>query len=198
MTTWEGGIRLPMLVRWPGHIAPRTELNGIQSHEDVFTSLAAAAGVTDIAARLAEGDSLGTDTTYRCYIDGVNQLDYWTGASDESARDHFLYYSESSLEAVRWKQWKVHFTTRTGYYGVNTTLEIPWLFNIRQDPFETYEQAPGPRAEISQHKTYLIGQMISIALSHLTTLHEYPPRQAGRTLNISKRFEEFVRSLAPT
>jgi arylsulfatase len=195
MTTWEGGIRVPMLVRWPGHIEPRTELNGIQSHEDVFTTLAAAAGVPDIAARLAHGDDLGTDTVYRCHIDGFDQLDYWTGRTDESARDHFFYYSESSLDAVRWKQWKLHFRSRTGYYGVNTTYEIPWLFNIRQDPFETYEQAPGPRAESSQHKTYLIGHLIRIAMDHLATMQEYPPRQRGRTLNISRRLEQFLESL---
>ena len=195
MTTWEGGVRLPMMVRWPGNIPPRSELNGIQCHEDVFTTLAAAAGVPDIRERLADGDSLGTDITYRCYIDGVNQLDYWTGARDASARNHFFYYSESNLQAVRWNQWKVHFTTRDGYYGYNTTMEIPWLFNIRQDPFESYHQAPGPRADNTQHKTYMVGELARMAIVHLATLKEYPPRQGGRTLNINKRIEEFMRSL---
>jgi arylsulfatase len=97
---------------------------------------------------------------------------------------------------VRRNQWKAHFTTRSGYYGVSTTLEIPWLFNVRQDPFESYEQAPGPRAETSQHKTYLIGELVRMAVAHLATLKEYPPRQAGRTLNISKLIDELVRSLA--
>ncbi|MFY4730028.1 sulfatase-like hydrolase/transferase [Nitrospira sp. BLG_2] len=60
MTTWEGSIRVPMMVRWPGKIPAGTELNGVQSHEDVFVTLAAVAGATDVKQRLAKGDALGT------------------------------------------------------------------------------------------------------------------------------------------
>ena len=94
MTTWEGGVRVPMLVRWPDRIEPGTELNGIQSHEDVFTTLSAAAGVADIRERIAAGDTLGTDVEHKNYIDGVDNLDYWCGATDESARDAYVYYAE--------------------------------------------------------------------------------------------------------
>ncbi|GLS34113.1 C-terminal region of aryl-sulfatase [Mesorhizobium albiziae] len=82
----------------------------------------------------------------RNYIDGVNNLDYWTGKTDKSARNFMLYYAESHLQAVRKDQWKLHFASRDGYYGPTTHLEVPWVFNIRQDPFESYDQAPGPRA----------------------------------------------------
>ena len=195
MTTWEGGVRLPMMVRWPGQIPERSELNGIQCHEDVFVTLATAAGVPDIARRLADGDDLGTDTTYRVYIDGVDQLDYWTGASPTSARDHILYYSETSLQAIRWRQWKLHFATRDGYYGPTTQLEAPWVFNVRQDPFESYEQAPGPRATTTQHKTYL-GRVINpIIAEHIASLRDYPPRQRPATLSIARRIEALMNTL---
>ena len=196
MTTWEGGVRLPMMVRWPGRIPARSELNGIHSHEDAFVTLAAAAGVADTKVRLAAGDDLGTDITYRCYIDGFDQLDYWTGATDTSARDHFFYYSESSLQAVRWNQWKLHFSTRSGYYGTTTTMEIPWFFNIRQDPFESYDQAPGPRADTTQHKTYLGQKLTGLVTEHLATFRDYPPRQKATTLNVSKRLDALLNSLA--
>ncbi|MNQ78560.1 Arylsulfatase [compost metagenome] len=70
-TTWEGGVRVPMLVRWPGKIKPGSVSNGIQTHEDIFTTLAAAAGVPDVAARLRESNNV--------HIDGVNNLEHWQG-----------------------------------------------------------------------------------------------------------------------
>lgn len=184
MTTWEGGVRVPMLVRWPGKIPAGSELNGIQSHEDVFTTLSAAAGVPDIRERIAAGDKLGTDVEHKNYIDGVNNLDYWMGKSDKSARDEYLYYMESRLMAVRVNQWKAHFATRDGYYGPTTKLEIPWLFNLRQDPQESYEQAPGPRATTSQQKSYLFNEILDRLSAHMATIAKYPPRQKGSSLSI--------------
>ncbi|MCJ8159557.1 arylsulfatase [Sphingomonas sp. LaA6.9] len=194
MTTWEGGIRVPMMVRWPGHIPPGRELNGIHCGEDVFATLAAAAGAGDIKGRLANGGKLGSGSiAYKCHIDGLDQLDYWTGATDQSARDIFFYYAESHLQAMRWNQWKLHFATRNGYYGTTTELEIPWLFNIRQDPFETYDQAPGPRADVSQRKSGLMNIMLSKIHEHLATFEAYPPRQAATTLKIDDMIEKMTR-----
>jgi arylsulfatase len=184
MSTWEGGVRVPMMVRWPGKIKPGTELNGIQSHEDVFTTLSAAAGVTDIRERIAKGDKLGTDVEKKNYIDGVDNLAYWTGKSDKSARDEFFYYMESRLMAVRVNQWKGHFAIRDGYYGATTKLEIPQLFNVRQDPFESYDQAPGPRATVTQQKTYLFNEFLERIGKHMATLQQYPPKQKSSSLSI--------------
>ena len=184
MTTWEGGVRVPMLVRWPGKIQQGSELNGIQSHEDVFTTLSAAAGVPDIRERIAKGDKLGTSVEHKNYIDGVNNLDYWTGKTNESARDEFIYYAESRLQAIRVNQWKAHFFVRDGYYGTTTKLEIPWLFNVRQDPYESYEQAPGPRATLTQQKTYLFNDVMDRLGRHMATLQKYPPKQKGSSLSV--------------
>lgn len=185
-------MRVPMLARWPGHIPPGRELNGIQAHEDVFVTLAAASGIPDIKERLAQGDTLDTDVTHRCSIDGVNNLAYWTGTRETSARDSFIYYAEATIQAVRWRQWKLHFATRDGYYGTTTATELPLFFNLRQDPFESYDQAPGPRAELSQHKTYLGAAVMSVIQAHLATLREYPPRQRAATLNVAKVIEAMM------
>ena len=185
MTTWEGGVRVPMLVRWPGRIRPRTELNGIQSHEDVFTTLSAAAGVPDIRERIAAGDKLGTDVEHRNYIDGVDNLAYWTGRTDESARDEYLYYAESQLQAIRINQWKAHFFVRDGYYGHTTKLDIAYLFNVRQDPYESYDQAPGPRATVTQQKTWLYNDVMTRLARHMATLQKYSPQQKGSSLSVA-------------
>ena len=198
MTTWEGGVRVPMLVRWPGQIAPRTELNGIQSHEDIFTTLAAAAGIPDIRERIANGDKLGTDVEHRNHIDGVNNLDYWTGKTDKSARNTFIYYAESNLQAVRINQWKAHFFTRSGYYGVTTKLDIPWIYNVRQDPYESFDNAPGARATLTQHKTYAYNAILEILGAHMASLAKYPPRQKSTSLSISEMMEKIMSSIPNT
>ena len=195
MTTWEGGVRVPMMVRWPGKITPGTELNGIQSHEDVFTTLAAAVGVPDIRERIAKGDKLGTDVEHKNYIDGVNNLDYWTGTAKESARDEFIYYAEANLQALRINQWKVHFFVRDGYYGRTRKLDIPYLFNVRQDPFESFESAPGARATVTQHKTWLFNATLERLARHAATLRKYPPRQKSSSLSIAEMMQKLTESV---
>jgi len=198
MTTWEGGVRVPMMVRWPGKIKPGTELNGIQSHEDVFTTLSAAAGIPDIRERIAKGDKLGTDTEHKNYIDGVNNLDYWTGKTDKSARNNFIYYAESNLQAVRINQWKAHFFTRSGYYGVTTKLDIPWIYNLRQDPYESFDSAPGARATITQQKTYAYNAILNVLGHHMATLAKYPPKQRSTSLSISEMMDKVMSSMSDT
>ena len=192
MTTWEGGVRVPMLLRWPGQVKPGTELNGIQSHEDLFTTLAAAGGVPDIKARLAQGDALGTAVPKKSFIDGVDNTRYWTGAAPESARSTFFYYEESALRAIRINQWKVAFGTRDGYYGTSTTHPIPLLVNLRQDPFESYLQAPGPRAEISQRKTYMFNMVLETLYQHVGTLKAFPPTQKAASLDVNQIIQSLV------
>ena len=195
MTTWEGGVRVPMLVRWPGKIEPRSERNGIQSHEDVFTTLAAVAGIPDIRERIAKGDKLGTDTVKKNYIDGVNNLDYWLGKSDKSARDEYIYYAESNLQAIRVNQWKMHFYVRDGYYGTTKKLELPYLYNIRQDPYETYGMDPMLQHNMFQHKTYMFNAALERIQEHLKTLQEYPPQQKPATLSIGDMVKSILNSM---
>ncbi len=192
MTTWEGGVRVPMLVRWPGKIKPGSEFNGIQAHMDVFATLAAAAGVNydDLRQRLMKGDKLGTDTEKKVYLDGVNNLDYWTGKSDQSARDDFIYWAEAAPQAIRVNQWKAHFSTRDGYYGTTTKLEIPWVFNLRQDPFESYNQAPFPLGQLPQHKSWMFNVVTAKMGAHLKTLMEYPPSQKPTSMSVEKLIEQ--------
>ena len=195
MTTWEGGVRVPMLVRWPAQIKAGGELNGIQSHEDVFTTLAAAAGITDIRERIAKGDDLGTGVVKRNYIDGLNNFDYWTGKSDESARIEYLYYAESNLQAIRVKQWKMHFYVRDGYYGTTKKLELPYIYNIRQDPFESYSQYPMLSNNMFQHKTYMFNAALERIMGHLETLQQYPPKQKAATLSIGEMVKGILNSM---
>jgi arylsulfatase len=129
MTTYEGGVRVIFLLRWPGVIKPGQILDGIQAHQDMFTSFAADAGVTNVAEQIAKEK--------KQYIDGVNDLDWWTGKSADSARHHFLYDYESDITAVRMGPWKIHMATREDDYDTVTKRVL--FFNLRSDRFESYD-----------------------------------------------------------
>ena len=109
LSTWEGGMRAPCVIRWPGHIKPGTVLN------DIFSSLDWVPTFVEIAGG-PKGDGLKKQIEQGAYpgivkttLDGVNQIDYLTGKSDKSARDSFLYYSGKQPSAVRYKNWKMYF-----------------------------------------------------------------------------------------
>ncbi len=182
MTTWEGGVRAPFLVRWPARIPAGLKLNGISSHEDVLPTVAAAIGRPNIAEELKE--------SHKVHIDGVNNLAYWTGESKESARNHFFYYYETSLTAVRVGPWKMHFATKPDglYYGDLVFHTMPKLFNLRKDPYEHYDGVTGFHQIM--RKSWVMQPAIALLTDHIKTFVEFPPRQEAASLNINEAIEK--------
>src|SRR5262249_43332017 len=107
-TTWEGGVRVPCMIRWPGVIPAGRVSNEVQSHEDVYVTLASAAGLPDLKEKALDGVELG-GTTYKVHLDGYDNSDHWTGKSEKSARREYFYYDETDLMAVRVDAWKLAF-----------------------------------------------------------------------------------------
>jgi arylsulfatase A-like enzyme len=184
MTTYEGGVRVISLLRWPGVIKPGQILNGIQAHQDMFTSLAAAAGVTNVAEKI--------EREKKQYIDGVNNLDWWTGKSADSARHHFLYYYESDITAVRMGPWKIHMATRENYYDTVTKRVL--FFNLRSDPFESYDNKDSA-GHMMQRMSWLFEPMGELIAEHVKTLAKYPPVQGGASFDMSSVVSEFLQKV---
>ncbi len=140
LTTWEGGMRAPAVIRWPGHIKPGTVLNDIFASYDwmpTFVEIAGGAKGNDLNKQIMAGKYPGIVKTK---LNGVNQLDYLTGKSATSARDTFFYYGGPVPSAVRYKNWKIYFAMASeantgGLMGVHT-FHWPLVANIRRDPFE--------------------------------------------------------------
>lgn len=173
-TTWEGGVRVPLLIRWPEKIKAGSKSNGIQDHTDLFTTLATAGGVDNIADKLK--------TSHKVYIDGVNNLDHWMGKGP-SARNFELYYNESDFTAVRIGNWKSHFMTREGFFDYNRPSAL--LVNLRQDPFE--QRLDWKSREIAMKLGIAWGgQVQDLVGAHMKTLAMYPPRQKGASLTIKQ------------
>ncbi|UVE19582.1 arylsulfatase [Pseudomonas sp. LS44] len=185
MTTYEGGVRVPSMLRWPGMVQPGQIKNGIQAHQDMFTSLAAAAGVADVAEQVKKDK--------KQYIDGINNLDYWSGKSPESKRTSMLYYIESKLTAVRMGPWKMHFSTKEDYYAAVQPRFAPLMFNLRSDPFESYDSKDS-YGQLIQKNSWISGPMSELIGAHLKTLAEYPPVQAAKSFDRSNLVQDFLRS----
>ncbi|MBY6209104.1 MULTISPECIES: arylsulfatase [Halomonas] len=183
MTTYEGGVRVPSMIRWPGEIPSNTVLNGIQGHQDMFTSLAAAAGIDDPADQVM--------TNKNQYIDGVNNLPYWKGERDQSARDHIFHYYESKLTAIRMGPWKFHFSTKEDYYDNLVPRTVPLVFNLRMDPYESYDSSDS-YGHLMQKISWLIQPMSVLMQEHLESLAEYPPVQGGSSFDMSNVVEDFT------
>lgn len=183
MTTYEGGVRVPSMIRWPGQLEAGKTLNGIQAHQDMFTTLASAAGIEDVAALAMEQEQQ--------FIDGVDNLAYWKGEQAASNRTHIFHYYESVLTAVRMGPWKFHFSTKEDYYANVIPRTVPLVFNIRMDPFESYDTTDS-YGHLLQKVSWLIQPMGTLMGQHLQSLAEYPPVQGGTSFDMSNVVEEFL------
>jgi len=142
-TSYEGGFRVPAIIRWPGHIKPGSVENGIISGLDWFPTLVAAAGNPNITDQLLKGVKLG-DRTYKNHLDGYNQLPMLTGTGP-SARHELYYFSGPVLGAIRIDDFKFQFLQQPyGWPGEKITTDMPMIVNLRQDPFE---RTPSIRGE---------------------------------------------------
>jgi arylsulfatase A-like enzyme len=171
-TTWEGGVRVPFLVRWPARVPAGSVSNEINEHLDCFTTLAAAAGVPDVVERMRR--------EHNVFIDGVNQLDHWTAPTGkaEAADDVVFMYNEATLTAMRLGKWKYHFQVRDGFFDyLKPSAEI---FNLKMDPFEKHSGTKNN--DVSMKKAFLGGFVRDAIAEHAKSLTDFPPRQKGGTL----------------
>jgi arylsulfatase len=199
-TTWEGGVRVPLLIKWPGKIEPRTTLNGVQSHEDLYVSLAAAAGMPDLKSEMLSGKEMG-DMTYKVHLDGFDNVDYWTGKTDKSARRANFYYDETDLMAVRVDAWKMHIGIKPdgSWWDEKYYPSVPYVFNLLMDPMEkmdpqSHEWGYAGRKFFAK-KMWAPTAASPFLAAHLKSLQAFPPRQAADSLSMKKAIEQAMKKM---
>ena len=188
---------MPMMVRWPGQIAPGQVSNEIISLMDWFPTLLAAAGEPDVKATLLSGTTID-GRSYRVHLDGYNFLPYFLGQTEEGPREEMFYFTDDgSISALRFNDWKLNFTTQRAH-GMEVwsepfvTERMPVIVNLRMDPFER-----------AQHESMLYGKWMFDHLfilvpaqayvgNFLATFHEYPPRQKPGSLSLDRVLEELA------
>jgi arylsulfatase len=192
---WEGGFRVPFLIRWPGKIQPGKVVNGITSHEDVLPTVLAAAGEPDVVAKCKAGYTAG-EKSFKVHLDGFNQLPYLTGQAKDSARDEFVYYGETALYAIRYRNWKVHFETKDDWFaGHAGTPTVPQPVNLRADPFEQHMQAPA-YPNYAVNKLWTVLPIAALVEQHLATFKEFPQRQSPIDVDVNAMMKRVMAAAA--
>ena len=199
-TTWEGGVRVPCMVEWPGHIPPGRVSNGVQSHEDLFVTLAAAAGLPNLKQDLLKGYKLG-ETAYKVHLDGYDNLDLWTGKTEKSARREIFYYDETDLMALRVDGWKMHIDVKmhNNWFDPKSYPSVPYVVNLLMDPMEKMTPDSGEFGYIGRaffaHKLWAPTAAGPFLAAHLKSLEEFPPSQGADTLSMKKAIDEAMKKM---
>jgi arylsulfatase A-like enzyme len=197
-TQWEGGWRVPCLIRWPGVIKPGTVINDIGAHEDMLPTLLAAVGDTTVKEDLLKGRKVG-DMTYKVHLDGYNLLPAFKGEG-EWPRKEFLYWTDDgSVAALRYGNYKVSFLKQNAH-GLHVWLEpfealrAPLLCNLRTDPFERAEY------EGMDYERWYVEHMFAFAPAAayvgqwIQSFREFPPRQKPGSFNLDRVMEKVTES----
>lgn len=209
LTTWEGGMRAPLVVRWPGVIRPGTIKN------DIFAALDWVPTLVNIAGG-DKGDALNRRIMAGSYpgivktkLDGVDQTEYLAGRAEKSARDTFFYYSGKDPSAVRYKNWKIYFAMVSdnvqGFIAGVQPFHWAQVVNIKRDPFETsigtqVKTLMGQGGAIGTPSTAYIydWNMLPIGqalwLKELESYREFPPMQSPASYNLEQVMEQIKNS----
>jgi arylsulfatase len=188
---WEGGYRVPLLVRWPGKIDPGTEFNEIISHMDWFPTIAATLGDADIKEKLKKGTKFG-DKSFKVHLDGYNVLPYIEKKTQKWPRKEFFYFSDGgNLLNLRYNNYKLVFAEQRAH-GMEVwqdpfvVLRLPKLFNLRSDPFEEADEIGIGYARWRFEHLFVLVPAQDIVGEFLSTFQEFPPRQKAGSFGIDQ------------
>jgi arylsulfatase A-like enzyme len=195
-TNWEGGWRVPAMVRWPGKIKAGTWSNGIMHHMDWMPTLLAAAGDPDIKDELLKGMSAnGRD--YKVHLDGYNMLPLLTGKDEKDPRHEIFYFSDDGdLTALRYEDWKMIFMEQkaTGTFRVwmepFVPLRVPLIENLRRDPYERAEITSNTYYDWMLDRAFLLVPAQAYVANFLATFKEFPPRMKAASFSLDQVLEQ--------
>ncbi|WP_082336899.1 arylsulfatase [Rhizobium ecuadorense] len=192
-TNWEGGYRVPAMVRWPGVIQPGTVYNDIVAHEDWIPTLLAAAGEPEIKEKLLKGHTAGAKT-FKVHLDGYNITDYLSGKGEDPRKEFIYFVDDGSLVGLRYQQWKIVFAEQREE-GLNVwqepfvPLRLPKLFNLRSDPFETADHEGMDYERWRVEHLFVVVPAQAYVAKFLETFKEFPPRQKPGSFSIDQVME---------
>ena len=193
-TNWEGGYRVPAIIKWPGVIQPGTVINQIGAHEDMLLTLVNAAGGKDVAETLKKGTTIG-GRPYKVHLDGYDLGPALRGQAPWP-RQSFIYWTDDgSVAALRYDNWKITFLKQEAmglkvWQQPFTALRAPTLTNLRMDPFERAEEE-----NAMGYQRWYLERMFAIApagayvAQWLQSFKEFPPRQKPGSFNLDRVME---------
>jgi len=189
-TNWEGGYRVPCVMRWPGVIKPGTEINHITSHEDFVPTLVAAVGEPNVVQKLLTGYE-AAGKTFKVHLDGYDQREVLAGTGPGKRQEYFYWTDDGNLAGLRYDRWKMVFLEqRTEGFDVwqdpLVPLRLPKLIDLRADPFERAQSDAGDYAKWRVEHAFLLIPAQAYVTKHLQTYVEFPPRQKPGSFSLDQ------------
>ena len=211
LTTWEGGMRAPCVIRWPGKIKPGTVFTEMFSALDWLPTLVEIAGGpkgNELNKQIRPGR---TRASSRPSSTASTSSPTSPGKSKESARDTFFYYMGAIPSAVRYKNWKFYYTMpgETPMGGLLPPMPYKWtqIQNIKRDPFEqnvgmdqkSFMSIGGALAAPSTAYLYdwnllPIGQLLWE--KELMSYKDFPPLQQAASYNLDQILDSIKKCAA--
>lgn len=193
-TNWEGGYRVPAMIRWPGLVPARKEINEIFSAEDWCATLIAAAGEPDIKNKLLAGyQAAGKD--FKVHLDGYDQRDLLSGKGPDKRREFFYWTDDGDLAGLRYEQWKAVFMEQRAH-GLDVwseplqQLRVPRLVNLRSDPFERGMYESGDYVRWFIEHAFIVVPAQAIVAQHIQSFRDFPPRQRPGSFGVGEALEK--------
>ncbi|MEM8631968.1 MAG: arylsulfatase [Pseudomonadota bacterium] len=192
-TNWEGGWRVPSMVRWPGTIEPGSISNEIMHHMDWLPTYLAVAGRPDIKEELMDGGVQAIGREYKVHLDGYNFLPYLLGEVDDGPRQEIFYFTDDGdLAALRWNDWKMIFLEQKAWATFRawmepfTELRVPIIVNLRRDPYERGYRTSNTYYDWMLDRAYFLVPAQQYVANFLTTFQEFPPRQKAASFSLDE------------
>ena len=190
---WEGGYRVPCMMRWPGVIKPGTINNDLFSHEDMLPTLLSAAGVPDVKEQLIKGMKVGKKTA-KVHLDGYNITDRLAGKGENPRKEFFYWNDDGSLVGLRYDDWKIVFQEQRSeglavWQDPFVPLRFPKLFNLRSDPFETADQIGMGYNQWRVDRAFLLVPAQEYIGRYIATFKEFPPSQKVGSFSLDQVLE---------
>ena len=195
-TNWEGGWRVPAMVKWPGNIKAGSVSNEIMHHMDWLPTFSAIAGENDIKEKMKSGYSaIGRD--YKVHLDGYNFLSHITGKEGKGPRKEIFYFSDDGdLTALRYEDWKLVFMEQQTAGTLRVWMEpfvplrVPLILNLRRDPYERAPITSNTYFDWLIDRAYLLVPAQAYVGQFLNTFKEFPPRQKAASFSLDQVMEK--------
>jgi len=155
-TGFEGSLRVPFAIRWPGKIPAGKSSDEIVHEMDLFPTLAR------IAGGKVPGDRI---------IDGIEMSDFFLGKERKSGRDSVIVYMGNDIYGVKWRNWKLNFKEIETVVGEVKEYGMPRVYNLYRDQQE--------RENVFFSDTWVPKVALTKLTEHAASLQKEPPIPTG-------------------
>lgn len=179
---WEGGFRVPVALKWNGHIPEGVATGEFMTMEDWMPTLMSWIGQKDLKAELLEGKKIG-GKKYKVHLDGYDQSDLLLN-NGKTKRKDFYYFTETTFHGMRWGDWKLLFIDQEEWFrGTQIPLTTPYIINLKLDPFERFIEARG-YDEWAENRSWILGPAGKQIAKFVKTFQDFPPSQGSMSTSV--------------